>query len=1129
MKPRLKGDPMLKPLRVLVVEDSEDDAELVLLELRRAGFDLTSLRVESADGLRDALLSEPWEVVLVDHSLPGFDAPAALEIVQGNDLDLPVIVVSGTIGEDFAVDMMRAGATDYVLKSNLTRLAMAIEREVRDAGLRRGRRRAEEAMRVSEARFQKMADAVPVIIWVTDEKHSCTYLNQQWYNFTGQSKEAALGFGWLDAIHLDDRPATESKFQAAIQRHESFVLEYRLRAGNGSYWWCMDTGTPQFGEDGNFLGYIGSVVNITDRHQTEEATRASEERLRLALKAGRMATYDWDILTNQIEWSDTHYEMFGYSSEHRFPVEYRHFAERIHPDDLPGVEVALRRAMKERIDYIKEARVLLPDGTVRWVLGHGTFNYDEAGRPVRMLGTAIDITDRRRMEEAIRASEEQLHAVFRTAAAGIAVTATDGRFIRCNTAYCQMVGYSESELQQIDFATLTHPDDRPQNLRLLKDLLEEKIPSFSIEKRYIHKSGSLVWSRVGVSAVRDETGQPIQIIGVAEDVTRQKHAEEELRQNRDYLRMASRVSHVGAWTVELHEPRLIWSEEICTIFEVPVGPAPDLDTAIAFYSPGYREVIRTEFGRCVSHGIPFDLELEIVTATGKRRWVRSIGEAVRNADGSIVRVQGACQDITESKQAREREQRLVARLAETLENISDAFFTLDTNWNITFLNSEVERLTRKNRKELLGANIWSAFPEAMGSAFEQQYFKAVREQVTVEFEEFYASLDTWFAVKAYPTPEGLAVYCKDVTQQKIAEDAVRESAERFRLLARATNDAIWDWNMVTSELWWNEGFETLFGYSRCEVDSSLSSLTDYIHPDDRELVVSGMREAIDGGNDHWSAEYRYRCKKGHYAFVRNRGHIIRDAMEKPVRMIGGMTDLTNLKFIQEDLARSNNDLQQFAYVASHDLQEPLRAVAGCTQLLNKRYGNRLDDHAAELIKHTVEGVERMQTLIHDLLEYSRVSARAKYPNHVNLAQPLKTALANLEASIQKSGASVVIDSLPIVRADGSQMVLLFQNLFSNAIKFCGQQQPRIHVSASRQRGEWLISVVDNGIGIEPEYSARVFILFQRLHTRTEYPGTGIGLALCKKIVERHGGRIWVESTPGEGSKFTFTLPEVEDL
>ncbi len=531
----------------------------------------------------------------------------------------------------------------------------------------------------------------------------------------------------------------------------------------------------------------------------------------------------------------------------------------------------------------------------------------------------------------------------------------------------------------------------------------------------------------------------------------------------------------------------------------------------------------------MSHGIPFDLELEIVTATGKRRWVRSIGEAVRNADGTIVRVQGACQEITESKQAREREQRLVARLAETLENISDAFVTLDTNWNITFVNSELERLTRKSRKELLGTNIWSAFPEAMGSAFEEQYRKAVRERVTVEFEEFYAPLDTWFAVKAYPTPEGLAVSVQDITQQKIAEDVVRESAERFRLLARATNDAIWDWNLNTGELWWNEGFETLFGYSRSEVDSSLSSLTDYIHPDDREAVVYGMNAAIDEGRNHWSAEYRYRCKDGHYAFVRNRGHIMRDALEKPIRIIGGMTDLTKLKLIQEDLAQSNEDLQQFAYVASHDLQEPLRAVSGCTQLLKNRYSNKLDGYAAELITHTVEGVERMQTLINDLLEFSRVNAQAKQSQYINLEQPLRTALAHLEVSIRESGAIVVIDSLPVVRVDGSQMVLLFQNFFSNAIKFCGQHQPRIHVSALRKKGEWQISVADNGIGIDPEYSARIFVLFQRLHTRLEYPGTGIGLALCKKIVERHRGRIWVESTPGKGSTFTFTLPEGEDL
>ncbi|MCI0487053.1 MAG: PAS domain S-box protein [Blastocatellia bacterium] len=262
-----------------------------------------------------------------------------------------------------------------------------------------------------------------------------------------------------------------------------------------------------------------------------------------------------------------------------------------------------------------------------------------------------------------------------------------------------------------------------------------------------------------------------------------------------------------------------------------------------------------------------------------------------------------------------------------------------------------------------------------------------------------------------------------------------------------------------------------------------------------------------------------------------------------------------------ELARSNAELSQFAYVASHDLQEPLRAIAGCVQLLQHRFEGELDSRTQELISHTVDGATRMQSLINDLLTLSRVGARGEPFKSIDSSIPLERALANLRASIAESSAVVTHGPLPEVNADPTQLTQLFQNLVGNAMKFRSDEAlPIVHISAEQQErhgdtetvdsttsrghgdsftssprppvtaslphGEWVFSVRDNGIGIEPEYSERIFGVFQRLHTRKEYPGTGIGLAICKKIVERHGGRIWVESEPGKGATFYFTLPDL---
>jgi signal transduction histidine kinase len=229
--------------------------------------------------------------------------------------------------------------------------------------------------------------------------------------------------------------------------------------------------------------------------------------------------------------------------------------------------------------------------------------------------------------------------------------------------------------------------------------------------------------------------------------------------------------------------------------------------------------------------------------------------------------------------------------------------------------------------------------------------------------------------------------------------------------------------------------------------------------------------------------------------------------------------------IERALVRSNNDLEQFAYVASHDLQEPLRMVSNFTQLLGKRYRGKLDPDADEFIAFAVDGANRMHTLIQDLLEYSRVGRKGDRFAAVDTNESLAAAKANLEAAIRGSGARVTAETLPTVRGDRGQLIRLFQNLIDNAIKFRSRETPCIHVSASPpERGSgWVFSVRDNGIGIDPQYAERIFVIFQRLHTRAEYPGTGIGLAICKKIVERHEGRIWLESELGKGSVFYFTL------
>ena len=358
----------------------------------------------------------------------------------------------------------------------------------------------------------------------------------------------------------------------------------------------------------------------------------------------------------------------------------------------------------------------------------------------------------------------------------------------------------------------------------------------------------------------------------------------------------------------------------------------------------------------------------------------------------------------------------------------------------------------------------------------------------------------------------------------------RDVAERLRLFGQAIaglGEVIVITDLEQRILFVNEAIRDVLGYDPQDL---VGKSSDVVWAPSNAL---GLEQTVLDASlaEGWRGEAQWLKADGSAVPVALTTGLVKDEVDRPVAVVGVARDISERKHAEERLARqaqeltrSNEELEQFAYVASHDLQEPLRMMASFAQLLAKRYKDRLDADADEFIGYIVEGAARMRRLINDILTYSRVDRRGQEFAPTDCTAVIAIVCANLRATIEECGAAIIAGPLPVVMGDETQLVQLFQNLVGNAIKFRGDTPVCVHIGAERRENDWLFWVGDNGIGIEPQYVERIFLIFQRLHRRNQYPGTGIGLALAKKIVERHGGRIWVESQPGKGSTFYFTLP-----
>ena len=919
--------------------------------------------------------------------------------------------------------------------------------------------------------------------------------------------------------------------------------------------------------------------------------------------------------------------------------------------------------------------------------------FDPSGRLIYIIHRAKDVTDFMETESLDAGSvagqgKFVLDGALQEADARTTILALQERETRLRTAETLLgIGSWEYDIQQgtlfwskrvfeiygvpqdqpapcfDDYVALVHPDDQPQMLANYKQFISSGAPVIVFHHRVKKPDGTIAHVR-GVGARQFYEGRAI-IIGHVQDVTSYKEAEERLRDAARLQKLAGDVAHLGCWRVDLISNRITWSPETAAIHDEPENATITIKQAMSYYIPEHRDRIVARFTQCAQDGHPFDEVLQIITAKGRRIWVRAIGEPARNDAGKIIAVEGAFQDVSELVAARDASDELSRRLRQTLESISDAFILLDGQWRFSFINRQAELLLQRRREDLLGAVIWAEFPEAVGTAFQTEYERAVSDGCGVQFKEFYPAFQSWFEIEAYPTPEGLAVYFRDVTKQRDKEEQLRllESAvsrqndiliiteagpvndrdlprivfvndafekrtgfrranvigqtasilqgpktqpaeidrirqaietlkpvcseliyhtstgeefwleldimpladetgtlthwvaigrditerkrsqksirlneERFRLIAKATGNAVWEWDIANNSQWWSEGLTEIFGHQPEPGDAWPEMWRQNIHPEDRARVDDALSRLISGEQAILREQYRFRRTDGSWAMVEDRAFVLRDNEGGANRVLGSMSDITEQVHLEDRLRQSQKmeAVGQLTGGVAHDFNNLLTVILGSAEILADEVEDNPQLH--KLASLTISAAESAGELTNRLLAFSRKQALEPVVLDVGmLIQGMDNLLQRtLPESIDVKTISA--DELWLTEIDRGQLEAALLNLAINArdampdggcltieVANALLDQECVAGDPMLKTGQYILIVItDTGHGMAKETLGRIFEPF--FTTKEVGKGTGLGLSMVYGFVKQSGGHILVYSEPEEGTCVKLYFP-----
>ena len=888
------------------------------------------------------------------------------------------------------------------------------------------------------------------------------------------------------------------------------------------------------------------VVAQLELRRSRHEMDLNEVRLENSQRIAHLGDWEYDFAQHRLLWSDEIYRILGLSRR-ECPPDAETFYRQVHPDDLALVH----REKKAAADGVRRAdfehRIIRPGGEVRYLHQITELTRDGQGRPDRESGTLQDITARKLAESTLRVSEARFRALSESAPIGIFECDGAGRAIYYNPALTTLSGRPAAASLGQGWEQSIHPDDR----LTMRTGWERAVASGSPwdqEQRLLRPDGTLRWVHTLAAPSWDATGGITGFVGTVEDITARKRTDEQLREKTAYLEAKLDSSLDGILIVDSQGRKVIQNRLFRELLHVPdsLAEGSDDQPMLQFVADLMRhpDAFLGKVRHLYNHPDETSRdEIELIDGTVLDRY----SSPVRDKHGKDLGRIWTFRDITARKRAETLLQASEIRYRRLFEAAQDGVLILnETTGMVEDVNPFLTNLLGFTKEQFLGKKVWElgCFQNLIAN---QEKFMELQRNEYIRYEDLPLEtaagrqIDVEFVSNVYEEDGAKVLQCniRDITARKAAERALRESEERFKFVARAVSDVVWDWDLLTGHLWWSDGFMTTFGYAASDIQPGLVSWTSRIHPDELRLVVEGIHQAIDRGAKSWAADYRFRCKDGRYAFVQDSGYILRDAAGKGVRMVGGMRDLTEQKKMEAQSLRAQRmeSIGTLAGGIAHDLNNVLSPIMMSIELLRLDSGEGA--RRTKILDTIQVSCRRGADLVRHVLSFARGV------DGVRIAIRLRQVINELEGIIGETFprniriVPLVPEDIWPIMGDPTQLHQILLNLAVNArdampeggtltlaannVTLDAQYAGTSPASPAVKAGPYVrLQVTETGHGIPPEVRERIFEPF--FTTKELGKGTGLGLATVHAVVKDHGGFVTVQSEVGAGSTFDVYLP-----